>query len=55
VLRAPFAGADAVARSADEIAPVVVRRGLVAERGWPDDAETLRRWAREGVKIHTVR
>ena len=55
VLRAPFAGADAVAGAADEIAPVVVRRALVAERGWPDDAETLRRWAREGIRIHTVR
>jgi len=54
VLRAPFAGADAVARAADEVAPVVVRRDLVAERGWPDDPETLRRWAHEGLRIHTA-
>jgi len=54
VLRAPFARADAVARAADEVAPVVVRRALVAERGWPDDGETLRRWALEGIRIHAL-
>jgi len=55
VLRAPFAGADVVVGAPDDIAPAVVRRELVAERGWPDDADTLRRWSVEGVRVYTTR
>ena len=55
ILRAPFADADIVARATtDEAAPAVVRRALVGERGWPDDAETVRRWSHEGVRLYAV-
>jgi hypothetical protein len=65
VLRAPFVDADVIARAtagetsysagADvAVVPVVVRRSLVAERGWPDDVETLRRWSREGVRFYAI-
>ena len=29
-------------------------RALVGERGWPDDAETVRRWSHEGVRLYAV-
>ena len=65
ILRAPFVGADAVAHAtapgaADSLTaditptPVVVRTSLVAERGWPEDTETIHRWSREGVHIYAV-
>ena len=55
ILRAPFADAEILARATtDEAAPAVVRRAFVAERGWPDDAETLRRWSHEGVRLYAV-
>ena len=55
VLRAPFADADVVVHARDDVAPAVVRRDLVAERGWPDDADTLRRWSIEGVRVYAAR
>ncbi len=55
-------GADAIDRSlenrfVDSVHPhsVLVKRELVARRGWPDDAGggSLRDWARHGVRIYS--
>lgn len=65
ILRVPFVDADVVARVAQSrgadsltaevaLAPAVVRRSIVAERGWPDDTDTLHRWSLEGVRIYAI-
>jgi hypothetical protein len=65
ILRVPFVGADVVARAADAersnsitsgvaLTPAVARRALVAERGWPEDVDTLHRWAREGSLVYAI-
>jgi hypothetical protein len=65
ILRVPFVEADVVARAVEPWSagtrtsdvgpiPVVARRSLVAERGWPDDVDTLHRWSREGVRIFAI-
>jgi hypothetical protein len=65
ILRAPYVGADVVARVTtggaasritDEVIPfpVVAKRELVAERGWTEDAGVLQGWAREGIRIYAI-
>lgn len=65
ILRAPFVAADVVARPTDgpkantitadvALTPAVARRALVAERGWPEDADTLHRWSGEGTIVYAI-